>query len=184
MEERDLVEAARAGSTEAVSQLVERCQDPLFAFLYRYVGHEADAEDLCQEVFVKALRKLKSFRGESRFQTWLFAIAANAARDWLRRERPRQAFRKEGDESGFARMCAAEGGGAETAVALERKSAVREAIKTLPARERAAVILSTYHDLSYGEIAGVIECSPNAVGSLLCRARKRLAEKLKVWADG
>ena len=182
MDERELVERAKAGSAEAVSRLVERHQDPLYAFLYRFVGHEADAEDLCQEVFVKALRNLKTFEGGSRFRTWLFAIAANAARDRLRRRR-RENGRAYADESELARMAAPARSDPETVVIMERRDAVHDAIAALPPRERVAVILSTWHELSYAEIGGVIECSPNAVGSLLCRARKRLASRLADWAD-
>jgi len=110
MNERDLVERAKAGSAQALRRLVERHQEALYAFLYRFVGHEADAKDLCQEVFVKALRNLKTFEGGSRLRTWLFAIAADAARDRLRLTR-REMGRAHAGEPGLIRMRAADPGG-------------------------------------------------------------------------
>ncbi len=81
MEEQELVVRARAGCPRARADLVERFQQPLFAFLYRFVGEREAAEELCQDVFLRAFRSLDGLRSASRLGAWIFSIAANAARN-------------------------------------------------------------------------------------------------------
>jgi RNA polymerase sigma-70 factor (ECF subfamily) len=184
MRERDLVDRAKAGDPDAFAELVERHQQAVFSFLFRYAGQTADAEDLCQEVFVRALRNIKRFRGQSRIRTWLFAIAANLARDWQRRERRRRKAEIPADDAALADCPDGKTrNGPEASGARELAEGVRRVIGSLPPRERTAVVLRTYHDLEYEEIAQVIGCSTNAVGSLLFRARRRLAARLAHFVD-
>ena len=166
------------------SDIVERHHEAVYGFILRYVGNTADAEDLCQEVFLRALRKIHRFRGESHVRTWLFAIAANLARDWHRgagRRKRREVSVEDGvladhiDNSGPPAV--------EVAAAKERAEAVRTAIGALPEREKTALLLRVYQGLEYEEIGEAIGCSANAVGSLLCRARKRLAADLRPLAE-
>ncbi len=183
MTETVLVERAREGRAEAVAIFVERYQEPIYAFIYRYVGNAADAEDITQEVFVKALGSLDRFEGRSSLATWLFAIAANAARDFLRRRRQPEPL----DLDDIERCLPAAPGGTSCAVertlAAERRQAVREAIDALPPRERTAVLLRTYHDRTYEEIGEVLGCTANAVGIILTRARQRMSTLLEGWAE-
>ncbi len=177
MEERELVARARNGCPEAWGELVDRFHGRIFAFLHRCVGQAADAEDLCQDVFLRAFQKLDSFRSESRLSTWLYAIAANVARNWHRSESRRRRLRLAGSGGGDGPNVAAPAGDA-----LERREpaeAVRCAVGSLRLRERTALILRTYEGLSYEEIGTVMNCSPSVVRNLLYRARKRLAAKLR-----
>jgi len=180
MDERDLVARAKAGCPDARAELVERHQRPLFAFLCRYVGQAADAEDLCQQVFLQALRNLNGFRSKSQFRTWLLAIAANAARSWRRDEHRRKRL-----QNGFNATHALEGvvgsdnTNADAAEKAESAEAVRHAVGSLPTRERTAILLRMYHELSYEEIATVMACSTTTVRNLLYRARRRLAVTLR-----
>ncbi len=184
MDEKDLVTRAQAGCREALEQLVVRYQESLFSFLYRYVGQAADAEDLSQEVFMKALRNIDGFRRESSLGTWLFAIAANTARDWQRKKARRDGRHVTIADSGAMEVATSvREDPSQVAADGESARAVRDAVATLAARERAAVILRTYHGLGYGQVAQVIGCSRAAVGPLLYRARKHLEARLRFLTD-
>ena len=184
MTEQEMVAGAQEGLADAQAQLVNLHKEPVFGFLYRYVGNADDAEDLCQEVFIRALGKIGGFRLKSRLGTWLFAIAANVARDHLRRETRRRKRREAYDEAGMSEVAADCESGCDEAVAEERNGAVRDAVALLPERERTAVLLRTYQEYDYQEIAEVLGCSVRAVGPLLYRARRRLAENLSTLVEG
>ncbi len=81
-----LVNLAKAGQMQAVEQLVDLYAPRLFGLIYRMIGIRTDAEDLLQETFIKMMRGLSGYREDGRFEPWLFSIAANLARDWLRRQ--------------------------------------------------------------------------------------------------
>ena len=184
MEDYDLVARAKQGCPEARAELVERYQEPIFRFLYRVAGQSADAEDLTQEVFLRAFRKLDTFRSRSRLGTWLFAIAANTARNWHRNERRRRHLHlSASDDANSSGLHLAASSTVNRPEAGESAQAVRRAVGSLRPRERMALVLKTYEGLSYEEIGTVMGCSNSAVRNLLYRARKQLAEKLRHVMD-
>src|SRR6187200_52350 len=85
--DEELVERAQAGDLESFNQLVSRWERPIFALAYRTLGREEDARDITQETFLRAFRSLSGFKGDAKFSSWLYRIALNLCRDWIRRER-------------------------------------------------------------------------------------------------
>ena len=85
--DEELVARSVGGDTESFNQLIRRWEKPIYALAYRVLGHEEDARDVCQEAFLRAFRALPGFKGEAKFSSWLYRIALNLCRDWIRRER-------------------------------------------------------------------------------------------------
>src|SRR6478735_3220760 len=85
--DEELVARSRTGDTESFNQLVRRWERPIFALAYRTLGREEDARDITQETFLRAFRALSGFKGDAKFSSWLYRIALNLCRDWMRRDR-------------------------------------------------------------------------------------------------
>src|SRR5436309_15075739 len=85
--DEELVARSIRGDAESFNQLILRWERPIYALAYRTIGREEDARDVCQETFLRAFRALPAFRGQAKFSSWLYRIALNLCRDWLRRER-------------------------------------------------------------------------------------------------
>jgi RNA polymerase sigma factor (sigma-70 family) len=106
--DNDLILQVLRGDQAAYAGLVERYQNFVFTLVLRYVKGREDAEEVAQDVFVKAFRALKDFKGESKFSTWLYTIATTSSLTWLRKKRPD--IRSLDDESVFSRADNLEGG--------------------------------------------------------------------------
>src|SRR5580765_6346103 len=85
--DEELVTRSMGGDLDSFNQLVLRWERPIYALAYRVIGREEDARDVCQETFLRAFRALKGFRSEAKFSSWLYRIALNLCRDWVRRQR-------------------------------------------------------------------------------------------------
>src|SRR3982751_2842698 len=85
--EEELVGRSRKGDTESFNQLVRRWERPIFALAYRTLGREEDARDVTQETLLRAFRALPGFKGDAKFSSWIYRIALNLCRDWMRRNR-------------------------------------------------------------------------------------------------
>ncbi len=85
--DEELVARSIRGDAESFNQLILRWERPIYALAYRTIGREEDARDVCQETFLRAFRALPGFRGQAKFSSWLYRIALNLCRDWMRRER-------------------------------------------------------------------------------------------------
>src|SRR5437667_11605779 len=85
--DEELVDRSKTGDTESFNQLVKRWERPIFALAYRTLGREEDARDVTQETFMRAFRALPGFKGDAKFSSWLYRIALNLCRDWIRRDR-------------------------------------------------------------------------------------------------
>jgi len=167
--ETQWIERCRSGDREAFRLLYEAHKDRVYSFaLYTLNGDGATAEDVTQEVFVRVFQRIGGFRQEAEFSTWLYRIAANACADELRR-RKRSAQWEDFELS--ASTCA----DLENA---ELSAAVREALRTLPAEQRAAVLLKYFEERSYEEMAAILECSKGTIASRLNRGLRALAGKL------
>jgi RNA polymerase sigma-70 factor (ECF subfamily) len=170
--ERELVAACRRGEREAFDQLVLRHQRDIYRLCYRYVNNHEDADDLAQDVFVKAWRALPRFRGESAFSTWLYRIAVNACLNFRAARRP---------TSELPETLADPGARAEARVADEEQaSRVRDAVSRLPEKQRATLILKVYHELSHKQVAKILGSSVGTVKAnlfyALANLRKLMAE--------
>jgi RNA polymerase sigma-70 factor (ECF subfamily) len=156
--ERDLVEACLAGRAEAFDLIVERHRRSVYQLCYRFVGNHEDARDLSQEVFLRAYRGLGSFRGQSSLATWLYRIGVNVC---LNRVSAKTPASEPIDERQFVDVRSESL--SERLVADERAARVRAAIAQLPRKQRAALILRMYHEMSHQEIAAVLGSSVGAV---------------------
>lgn len=176
MAERDdelgWVEQSRQGGHEAFEQLVLKHQQMIYAVTYRMMGTHQDAQDLAQETFIRAFQSLESFNGESRFSSWLYRIAVNLClndqRSQERRERVHQSFGQV-CQAEFAPSC-----GSETEPVAEQ---VKEALMRLPAKQRAAIVLTVHEGFSQAEAARVLGCSEATVAWRVFAAKA----KLKHW---
>src|SRR4026209_2758987 len=85
--DEELVARAQGGGVESFNQLIVRWERPIYALAYRVIGREEDARDVCQDAFLRAYRALPGFKGQAKFSSWLYRIALNLCRDWIRRQR-------------------------------------------------------------------------------------------------
>ena len=154
----ELVRLAQSGNREAFDEIVRRHQRHVYQLCYRFVGNHEDASDLAQDVFVRAFKALGRFKGESALATWLYRIAVNVCLN-------RKALKTLPIEPMPLVEPADIGAEAADAVVARRERAriVRAAIAKLPNRQRATLILRTYHDLPHDEIAKILGSSVGAV---------------------
>ena len=170
----ELLSLAAAGDQDAFARLVRRHQSRVLNLAYRYSRDRQDAEDLAQEVFFKVWRQARTFRGQSAFSTWLYRLAVNTCLNHRQRKKsrpdllPLTADLDAGVEADAAKL-----------EARQRENLLNQAMAALPARQKMALILASFADRSYEEIAVVMEVSVPAVESLLFRARQNLAAALR-----
>lgn len=171
-QDEPLVLKAQQGDLGAFEELIRHHQQPLFSFVFRMVNNPADAEELCQQTFIRAWQKLSSFKRKSSFKTWLYRIAINLTLNYKTRTRPAEPLDKlqlsdtasEPQQEYHQRL---------------KARLVQEALLQLPPDQRTAIVLKVYENLSYREIARIMGKSVRAVDSLLVRARIRLKTLLQ-----
>jgi RNA polymerase sigma-70 factor (ECF subfamily) len=185
--------AVRDGDPGAFEELVEVYQHRLIGIMHHLVGSADEAEDLAQEVFLRVYRARKKYRARCKFSTWLFTIANNLALNALRRRRRKPAVPLNLHDSGPlgprpAEQMVRDRAAQPVQQMQERELAavVQQALAGLNERQRMAVVLNKFEDMSYEEIAEVMELSTKAVKSLLSRARSNLREALApyIYMDG
>lgn len=181
--ERDaeLMLRVRDGDSRSFALLLERHRTPVIHFLYRMIGNQAVAEELAQEVFLRVYRSRGSYEPTARFTTWLYRIATHLALNQIRdrrHERGSESLEEDRGE-GPARQLQDRGLNVEQRMLRQaRFDEVRQAIDTLPAKQKAAVLMHKYQEMEYTQIAGVLSCSESAVKSLLFRAYETLRSRL------
>ena len=169
------------GDEYAFETLVRRHQTSVLNLIYRYVGDRTMARDLAQEVFIRVWRAAKSHKPKAKFTTWVYRIAANLCLNELKSSSRKKLF--------FSESLVEEGrppneesivfpSAEDLLLAEERSCQISDALQSLPENQRMALILKRYDNLSYHEIANIMECSVSAVESLLGRAKRNLQEKL------
>jgi RNA polymerase sigma-70 factor (ECF subfamily) len=177
----------------AFEELVQRYQDRLVGIMHHLVGNAAEAEDLAQEVFLRVYRARKKYRARCKFSTWLFTIANNLAVNARRAKQRKPVVSLNTRDSGPlgprpAEQLAHDSGNQPVRRIQQQELAavIRQALDGLNERQRMAVVLNKYEDMSYEEIAEVMGMSTKAVKSLLCRARTNLRAALQdyVYMDG
>ena len=181
--DRNLVDAHLAGDQEAFEGLLRRYGPSVLGYLTKMTHNTHQAEDLFQETFRKVHQKLRSFAG-SDLRPWIFAIASNTAFSHFRRGRALPVISADrlcadGVHCPAGQIADAEQlDPARQAILEEQKNQVRKALMNLPEKQRATVILSYYHKLSYRQIAEALDCTAGAVKSHMFRAMKKLAGEL------
>lgn len=174
--ERKLVNQARQGCEESARALVNSHKDRLFAFVWRILRNYHEAEEICQEAFLRAFRSLDSFSAEYRFSTWLFTIAYRLCLNHIRRPKP-----KAGDVD-FATVASSDPDTvdqiAESEEARRLKDRIWEAVDGLSEQQRAAVLLFYRQEMSCEAIAQTLDIPVATAKSHLHRARAKLRESL------
>lgn len=183
--------AVREGDALAFEQIVARYQHRLVMILGHLVGSADQAEDLAQEVFLRVYRARGAYEPQSKFSTWLFTIANRVASNALRSRRHRREVHLAGQDSGalgpqpLEQLALAASGQMPTRQAdrAEMREIVRAALTTLNDRQRMALLLHKFENLSYAEIAQTMELSTPALKSLLSRARAQLRAALTPYFE-
>ncbi len=176
-QERILIGRAQSGDALALRELVDGHKNRLFGFIFRMVRHHDDAEEICQDAFLKAFASLDSFRTEYRFSTWLFTIAYRVSLNHLRRKRPLtgeldfNALPQEAFDAPTSTL--------ESQDASRLKDMIWSSVDQLTPPQRASVLLFYRYEVNCQEIARVLELPVATVKSHLHRARNRLREMLE-----
>src|SRR5436853_1384346 len=178
-EDKALVEAAQKGDMQAFEELVARHRDKIYARAFSMMRNEEEANDLSQEAWVKAWRRLKQFQGEASFVTWMTRIVINLCLDQLRKQKR---HRSESIE-----MLEEESGGVERQMPViivnpterlersELRQRIDKALALLSVEHRTVLILHEFEELEYKEIAKRMQCSIGTVMSRLFYARRKMA---------
>lgn len=183
--DQELVKRTMQGDGQAFDELVVNYQNKVYALAYRYMGNEDDAYDVAQETFIKAYRSLRSFKGESSFGTWIYRITTNVCLDEIRR-RKRRVVPLSLDEP----LATLDGDEVEREIPDSSLSAdrvyeqkefnqyIQKLLDEMKPEHKTAIILRDVMELSYEEIAAVLNCSIGTVKSRINRARGILQKKL------
>jgi RNA polymerase sigma-70 factor (ECF subfamily) len=179
----DLMARIAKGDDEAFEILVNRHQTSILNLIYRFIGDRAQAKDLAQEVFLRVWQAAKSYGPKAKFTTWIYRITTNLCLNELKSARRKRWFSfyhsNEGSENTIEESLSDDLPSPEDILlAKERSRQISDALQSLPDNQRMALILKRYDDLSYYEIAGILNCSVSAVESLIVRAKRNLQEKL------
>jgi len=178
--DEELVAAFQHGDAAAFDELVSRWDRKIHGAIYRVVGADEDARDLCQEAFLKAYRGLGTFKAEARFSSWLYQIAINVCRDRLRRRRGKVSVSlEEVEEARGGALRATVPSPLELLEARDLRHLVAAAMATLSEEEREVVILKEYQDLTFPEIAEALAVPLSTVKTRLYRGLAQLRHRLE-----
>lgn len=184
MSETEIIHKLQQGNEQAFKQLVENYQKLVVNTCFGIVHNTEDAEDIAQDVFIEVYRNIQKFKGDSKLSTWLYRIAVNRSLNHIRDNKKNKWFRSFEDKVTAKNRQLQQIQSSKTdqpEFELENKQRaiiLHEAINSLPENQKVAFTLSKYEELSYQEIAEVMELSVSSVESLLFRAKKGLQKKL------
>ena len=168
-EELGWVRRSQSGDAEVFGELVRRYQRMIHALTFRMTGSSADAEDLAQETFIRAYRQLATFRGDAKFSSWLYRIGVNTCLNWKKSVQRREKLHQDWADCDPA----------TSSVPNEVSIRVQVALMRLPAKQRAAVILTTYDEMGHAEAARALGCSETTISWRVFAARKLLKKWLQ-----
>jgi RNA polymerase sigma-70 factor (ECF subfamily) len=178
--DEELVEGFQRGDPYAFDVLVGRWDRKIQGAIYRIMGPEEDARDLCQETFLKAYRALGTFKKEARFSSWLYQIALNVCRDRLRRRKSRpQVSLDELMEAGEIAPVGRGPSPLDLIEANELSRAVAAAVDSLPQEQREVIVLKEYQGLTFLEIAQALDVPISTVKTRLYRGLDQLRQRLE-----
>jgi RNA polymerase sigma-70 factor, ECF subfamily len=176
-----IVERALTGDAEAFGEIVRRWERRIFALTYGMLGREEDARDATQETFLAAFRNLRGFRGEARVSSWLHRIAVNQCISRQRRAKVRSESAIEDEQESNAGVFATPISHSPARVVEGRQEteAVRRAVNSLPLELRQVVVMKEFEELTFREIADVLDVPLSTVKSRLYTALKQLQMRLQ-----
>jgi len=170
-EDLEIVDRVLEGNADAFDELVLKYQRQIAALVIRMNGYHDDVSDTIQLIFVKAFRKLRSFRRKSTFKTWLYAIGMNTCRNDLRRI-VRSRKEEDVDEAGLAHEPRVE----KDMLKQQRRAKMLKAMEQVPPRQRETISLRIYEEMSFREIAAVLGTTENTAKVNFHHGMKRLKE--------
>lgn len=184
-----LMLCVKQGDTAAFGQLVDKYKQPIINFAFRMLRDETEAEDLAQAAFVQVYKSAARYKVSSKFTTWLFTITRNLCLNEIRRrsrhpadsmDAPRSDLEDHPepqleDKKGFSPP--------DALLQRELENKVEEALAELPENQRTAIVLCRQEDVTYEQIAEVLDCSVSAVKSLIFRGRETLKTRLKAYLN-
>jgi RNA polymerase sigma-70 factor, ECF subfamily len=179
--DEELVARSQGGDLESFNELIVRWERPIYALAYRVIGREEDARDVCQDTFLRAYRALPGFKGQAKFSSWLYRIALNLCRDWIRRQRRAPVSQMPEDIDATELAAATEPTESiEDLVARRELSAIVEhAMAGLSEEQRTAIILKEYHGMTFQEIADLQGCPLSTVKTRLYQGLSQLRRQLE-----
>lgn len=191
MNEQEVLNLLLAGDPAAIRSLVDQYQPLVLRTARGFVRNTEDARDIAQEVFIDIITNIHRFKARSGLSTWIYRITVNRSLNHLRSRKRRQgrlAYSEDHDDSGKSGTTNLSDPGQKNPAELleqqERSKILHDAIHSLPEKQQVAFTLAEYDDLSYKEIAEIMQVSISSVESLLFRARKNLQKKLwKIFVE-
>jgi len=184
MTDSEIIDLIIKGDRNLYRVLVERYQPMVFRTCMGFLHNKEDADDLTQDVFIQTYQTLTAFKGDASFSTWIYRIAVNASLNGVRKSSKNQFLQRLGnvfvsDKSREYSFPTSDLENPENIlIHAERNEWVEKALSSLPEKQRIAIVLSKYDDLSQKEIAEIMETTEGAVEALIQRAKSNLREKL------
>jgi RNA polymerase sigma-70 factor (ECF subfamily) len=184
MTDQEIIGQILQGDRNRYKLLVERYQSIVFRTCMGFLHNKDDADDLTQDIFIQTYQTLHAYKGEASFSTWIYRITVNASLNKVRKSSKNQFLQRlenvfgseKGKEYNFP---VSDAENPETLIIqAERNEWVEKALNSLPEKQRTAIVLSKYDDLSQREIAVIMETTEGAVEALIQRAKANLREKL------
>lgn len=178
--DKELISIIRDKNEERYGEITERYRGKLFAYLYRLVGQKEEAEDLLQDVFLKAFRNLKSYDNRRKFSSWIYRIAHNEAINHIKRKSLKKFITWENITLTKDKITAAHAGEAvdDAWIRKEKNQELEDALDKLPLKYKQVLIFRYYSDQSYEEMSEILDKPINTIGTLINRAKKRLILQL------
>lgn len=173
-EDKTWVVQSRKGDHSAFEALIRKHQQMIHTLTFRMTGSLADCKDLAQETFVRAYRELDSYQGTARFSSWLYRIAVNLCLDWRRQEQRRRRLYESWSEANADETT----GNGSLGDADELSREVQAALMKLPAKQRAAIVLTVYGGHNHADAAKTLGCSETTVSWRIFSARRKLKRLL------
>lgn len=175
--DEEIIALVQAGKQAFFDVIIERYREKLFFYIMRFVKNEDETKDVLQNVFVKALKNVDSFECERKFSSWVYRIAHNEAVNWVTRKNKKTVSIDDLDVKDSNFLASDEfSASMEKWFNLELKEVMREAIKKLPESYAEVIHLRYIEDMSYKEIAEILDKPVSSVGTLVRRAKKKLLE--------
>src|SRR4051794_39025932 len=188
-EDARILRGLRSGIDSAYEELMDAYEQPIYNMVYRLLGNQTDACDVVQDVFLKVFRSVGSFREQSSLRTWIYRIAVNEAhnhRRWFTRHCRREvSLEPDGDERTQLVDCAPDPGRSpfDQALDSENRALIEQALEHINPAFRTVVVLRDIENLSYEEIAEILQLSLGTVKSRILRGREALRRELTQRVD-
>lgn len=178
----ELMLRAKTGDDSAFTELMRRHYKGVVNYVYRFTNDRANSEDLAQEVFLRVYRSVKRYKPQAKFSTWLYKIATNLCITEVKSRNKKQSVSLDEMQENTGDLGDSKSEDpSDLTFRREIGTAIFETLRSLPERERVAIILCKYEDLPYEEVAEVIGCTIGAVKTYVHRGRMKLIEKLKTY---